>query len=170
MNRNIEIKARIHHLEAVQTLASELSGRPPQVSVQEDVFFNTPTGRLKLRLFSPEQGELIAYTRPDTSGPKLSQYLISPTSEPDSLRAALAASLGIIGAVRKRRVVYLVGQTRVHLDEVENLGSFLELEVVLSPEQTTQEGEKVAQTLMQALGVEAHDLVPCAYIDLLTRP
>ena len=61
----------------------------------------------------------------------------------------------------------MVGRTRIHLDEVEALGSFLELEVVLRPEEDTSEGIAVAYDLMDKLGVSRTELLEKAYIDLL---
>jgi predicted adenylyl cyclase CyaB len=83
------------------------------------------------------------------------------------MRQALTHALGTVGRVRKRRRVYFVGQTRVHLDEVQGLGSFLELEVVLAPAQSVEQGQLVAHDLLAALGVADTDLVAGAYVDLL---
>jgi predicted adenylyl cyclase CyaB len=69
--------------------------------------------------------------------------------------------------VRKKRHLYLVGQTRVHLDEVEGLGEFMELEVVLRPGQSDSEGQSITQDLMILLGVRQEDLLEGAYMDLL---
>ena len=80
----------------------------------------------------------------NTAGPKRSDYLIVETSDPSTLKATLTAALGVRGVVRKTRRLYLVGQTRVHLDEVEGLGQFMELEVVLRPEQSNAEGQAIA--------------------------
>jgi predicted adenylyl cyclase CyaB len=167
MNRNIEIKAHLRDPKAVAAKAAVLSGTPPQVLDQEDTFFQVPTGRLKLRVFSPEEGELISYHRPDATGPKLSQYAIHPTATPDLLRTVLTATLETLGVVRKRRLVYLVGQTRVHLDHVDGLGHFLELEVVLTPDQTNEEGEEQARHLLATLDIPESDLISGAYLDLL---
>ncbi|PKU28596.1 c-jun-amino-terminal kinase-interacting protein 2 [Limosa lapponica baueri] len=82
-------------------------------------------------------------------------------------QAVLGQALGVLGVVRKERLLYLVGQTRVHLDSVEGLGDFLELEVVLTEEQTVEDGERVAQQLMKELGIEEQDLISGAYLDLL---
>ncbi|XP_051629705.1 LOW QUALITY PROTEIN: uncharacterized protein LOC127463821 [Manacus candei] len=138
-----------------------------QLLVQADTFFRVPRGRLKLRRTQDGRGELIFYERPDTAGPKLSSFTITPTADPDGLEAVLAQALGVLGIVRKERLLYLVGQTRVHLDRVEGLGDFLELEVVLRQEQSVQDGERVARELLRALGVGEHDLVSGAYLDLL---
>ena len=119
---------------------------------QEDTFFRVPAGRLKLRKLAPDRGELIFYRRPDQPGPKCSDYSISVTSEPDTLRDVLAAALGDAGVVIKERWLYLVDQTRIHLDRVERLGDFVELEVVLSPGQSAEEGQSIAADLMRAIG------------------
>jgi adenylate cyclase class IV len=84
---------------------------------QEDTFFVCPRGRLKLRQFAGcPQAELIYYERPESSGPRESRYIVHPTADPEGLREVLSAALGVRGVVRKRRTVYLIGQTRVHLD------------------------------------------------------
>src|SRR5207244_3144861 len=115
------------------------------------------------------QSELIYYRRPDHEGPTLCDYLRVPIGEPETLKELLAAALGIRGVVRKRRRLYLVDQTRVHVDEVEGLGMFVELEVVLRPGQTAAEGEAIARRLSREFDIADGDLVSCAYIDLLDR-
>lgn len=132
MPRNIEIKARLTNAEAQRVRAARLSDVPPEVIAQEDVFFNVPQGRLKLRFLSPTQGQLIFYQRRDESGPSTSTYELFATDRPQQLKAVLAMAYGIRNVVRKTRHLYRVGRTRIHIDEVESLGHFLELEVVLS--------------------------------------
>jgi predicted adenylyl cyclase CyaB len=167
MPTNVEIKARIADLAHLRSLATALSGSPGRLLRQEDTFFYTPQGRLKLRTFSPEQGELIYYERHDSSGPKASRYEIAPTHHPLRLEATLAAALGVRGVVRKRRLVFFLGQTRVHLDDVEALGTFVEFEWVMQPGQTVEEGRRVVSGLMRQFGIATQDLVPQAYIDLI---
>ncbi len=82
----------------------------------------------------------------------------------------LELAYGIRGVVRKTRYLYLAGQTRIHLDDVEGLGRFMELEVVLEEGQSDAEGQKIAEDLMSALGVERDDLIDGAYMDLLEKP
>src|SRR2546423_4941755 len=130
---NVEWKARFNDLQRLGELAEQVAGRPLEVLKQIDTFFNVARGRLKLRRLSPDHGELIHYHRPDQAGPKQSTYSIVRTSEPDALCETLAAALGVRGVVRKRRWLYLAGQARIHLDEVEELGLFLEVEVVMRP-------------------------------------
>ena len=168
MKRNVEIKAKVTDLAAVRRVVEGLADSGPMEIEQEDTFFACPRGRLKLRRFAGcSQAELIYYERPEGSGPKESRYIVHPTADAEGLRGVLAAALDIRGVVRKRRTVYLVGQTRVHLDQVEGLGEFVELEVVLQPEQDLAEGEVVARELMAKLGISASQLIDGAYIDLL---
>jgi len=169
MGSNVELKARVRDPDAVRALAEGISDTAAQVIRQEDTFFHVPSGRLKLRRLAPDRGELIYYERPDAAGPSRSDYVIHATAAPETLKEALARALGVRGVVRKTRRLYMAGQTRIHLDEVEGLGSFLELEVVLRDGQTTEEGRAVAAGLMDALGVTGADLVGEAYIDLLER-
>ncbi|MCH8502943.1 MAG: class IV adenylate cyclase [Ectothiorhodospiraceae bacterium] len=167
MARNIEIKARARDFASQGRIAAQLADGPPVVIQQEDTFFHVPRGRLKLREFGDGTGELIQYDRPDSPGPKQSTYVRTPASEPHSLKAALAAALGVRAVVRKRRTLFLVEETRIHLDEVAELGQFLELEVVLRTEQSEAEGRMIADRLMSELGVDPSDLVSRAYVDLL---
>jgi adenylate cyclase class IV len=170
MGRNVEIKARAGDLSGLLARAGEVAGSGPELIVQEDTFFPVPRGRLKLRVFSGTSGELILYERPDAPGPKSSSYRIVPTRHPRSLLALLSAALGVLGVVRKRRHLFLAGQTRIHVDEVEGLGSFVELEVVLREGQSEAEGQSVARGLMAELGIAEADLVAGAYLDLLASP
>lgn len=168
MARNTEIKARITSVEALLPLAITLAdGGPPQLIAQDDTFFRVPHGRLKLRVFADGTGELIHYHRADTEGPKVSDYVISPVPAPDAMRLSLSRANGLLGRVRKQRTLLLAGATRIHLDRVEGLGDFLELEVVLREDQTDRDGDRIAHDVMQRLGVKPEDLLRGAYLDLL---
>jgi adenylate cyclase class IV len=167
MARNVEIKAAVGDFARVTARLATLSAGPGASLAHEDTFFRCPGGRLKLRLLAGHAGELIYYERADHAGPRTSDYRVVPTAEPDRLRAVLAAAYGIIGVVRKRRTVHMVGRTRVHLDEVENLGRFVELEVVLEDGEPVEQGVAEAHRLMAALDIQEDQLVSHAYLDLL---
>ena len=154
MARNVEIKARITDLEALVTRVAMIADREPTEIIQDDTFFNCAQGRLKLRNFPDGKGELIFYERADESGPKESFYLISKTSEPDNLREILQRAYGTSGRVKKQRMLYFFGRTRIHVDLVENLGSFLELEVVLEEQENVEVGYAEAKSLLSELGVD----------------
>ncbi|XP_071274519.1 uncharacterized protein [Agelaius tricolor] len=187
MRRNVEVKARLRAREEALRAALRLRGLGPvcpvcpgagqgppqvcpgggQVLLQTDTFFRVPRGRLKLRQTQDGRGELIFYERPDSAGPKLSRFSITPTADPEGLQAVLSQSLGVLGTVRKERLLFLLGQTRLHLDRVQGLGDFLELEVVLQPEQSEEDGQRLARELLQEFGIGEQDLISGAYLDLL---
>lgn len=167
MPANIEIKAHARNFSAIRTRAESISDSPVEVIPQEDTFFQTAKGRLKLRQLATDHAQLVYYERPDRDGPKRSNYQIFETDDPDGLKQTLTLALGVRGVVRKTRYLYLVGQTRVHLDEVEGLGQFMELEVVMRPGQTDAEGQAIAEELMSRLGVDQKDLLKDAYMDLI---
>jgi adenylate cyclase class IV len=167
MPRNIEIKARITSVDQLRQRAAALADQGPVEIAQDDRFYECPNGRLKLRRFAADRGELIFYQRADEHGPKESFYLRSPTTDPEGLHATLAAAWGERGRVLKQRTLYLAGRTRIHLDRVEGLGDFLELEVVLADGEPPDAGVREAHALMARLGVEASQLVQGAYLDAL---
>lgn len=167
MADNIEIKAAVTNLERVRDLAERLDVRERFRLKQTDTFFNAALGRLKLREFEDGSAELIGYDRPDTTGPKHSHYRKMAVTDGATLIEVLDMTLGVRGVVRKVRDVLLVGPTRIHLDQVEGLGSYIELEVVMEDGQSDAHGENIARDLLDALEISADDLISCAYIDLL---
>ena len=169
MARNIEIKARIPSVQFLEPGVAAIAGQGPVEIAQDDTFFRCEAGRLKLRTFSPDNGELIFYRRSDQQGPKESFYLRSTTSTPDILRESLSLAYGQVGRVRKQRTLYQVGRTRVHLDRVEGLGHFLELEVVLADGESAEAGVDEAHELMRKLDIDPSQLIDCAYVDLLAQ-
>lgn len=169
MARNIEIKAKIPDIDYCIKLAEKLSGAKPKIIKQEDTFFNCKNGRLKLRIHSKDDGVLIFYNRPDLIGLKTSEYYLSTTHEPYRLLDVLERSYGSCGRVNKTRKLYLLGRTRVHLDQVENLGNFLEFEVVLKDDEGITEGETEAKQLMEAFKISESDLISGAYVDMIKK-
>jgi len=167
VSRNVEIKARVSDAARLRELALALGDGPGRLIRQKDTFYRAHNGRLKLREFGDGSGELIAYERPDLQGPKTSRYAISPTADPERLHDALALSLGVRGVVNKQRTLILSGRTRIHLDQVEGLGDFMELEVVLDDAETEADGLTAARDLMTRLEIGPDDLVEGAYIDHL---
>jgi predicted adenylyl cyclase CyaB len=168
MPRNVEIKARVNDLATLHEQIFTLAGRPPEIIDQEDVFFVVPNGRLKLRILTPGKGQLIYYQRPDSTGPETSHYQIAHSDDPHGLLAVLAAAYGTGPTVRKRRWLYLIGRTRVHLDRVEGLGDFLELEVVLADGEDEASGRAEAEQLLALLDISPAQLIATAYADLLS--
>src|SRR5205085_6726329 len=121
MPRNIEIKARIADLAAARATAIRLGARPYVVEQQVDTYYALDGGRrVKVRRINGGRSELIDYRRPEASGVRASDYTITPLTED-----APAPGPAVV-VVRKRREVLLIDNVRVHLDQVDGLGTFLE--------------------------------------------
>jgi len=167
MARNVEIKARVDRPARLRERVEAMADQGPVRILQEDVFFRCDSGRLKLRKLPGGEAELIHYQRDDSTEPRESDYVKTDLAEPGRVEEALARALGVIGRVRKEREVFLRGRTRIHLDRVEGLGDYLELEVVLSPEESIEAGVATARRLMRELEITPEQVVDQAYIDLL---
>lgn len=167
--RNIEIKARADDLDRLRDIAAALTTSPAEMLDQKDTFYDVPSGRLKLREIAGQLAELIFYQRTDTERPKASHYVRSPVADPSSMHELLARFARPCGVVEKRREVLMVGRTRIHLDQVLDLGNFMELETVLAENESEAEGEKALRDLMTQLAIDPADLIAGAYLDLLDQ-
>lgn len=167
MPRNVEIKARCANLVQARQRACDFTGKPAELILQDDTFFIAAHGRLKLRVLGDGTGQIIQYHRADEAGPKTSDYVIAPCDQPDLLREALSRACGVLGRVRKRRWLVMAGRTRLHFDEVEGLGSFIEIEVVLADDEPERAGMVEAQTLLARMRIAESNLLTGAYLDLI---
>lgn len=167
MPSNIEIKAHVIDRDALIDRVAALATSARVDIEQDDTFFRCDTGRLKLRTLDEDQGELIFYQRPDEAGPRASFYTATETSDPDGLRETLALAYGYAGRVRKHRVLFIAGRARIHLDRVEGLGDFIELEVAIDDPTGADAGTSEAESIIATLGIEPAQLVSTAYVDLI---
>ena len=167
MPTNIEIKFRVDDLDRIERNAAKIADRGPELLIQEDIFFNTNSGRLKLRKFADGPAELIAYHRSDSDSVRESNWHAYATHDPNTLQNALAMTLGQGVTVSKRRTLYLIGITRVHLDRVDELGEFVELEVVLGENDTHERGVEIANDVIDRLELSGAERLAVAYADLL---
>lgn len=170
MAQNIEIKSIMRReMDEVLEMVRLVADSPePIVLHQTDTYFKANEGRLKLRVINGEEAQLIAYARDDEkSGPKLSCYKITRVEDADVMRAMLADSLGVVAEVQKCRRVFFKDNVRIHLDEVEGLGQYLELEVVLDPGVSVESGTAKAEELMSHLHIVPDDLIEGSYLDMV---
>jgi adenylate cyclase, class 2 len=165
--RNLELKARCADLDAARATVLRLGAQPAGIQVQTDTYFFVPTGRLKLRQIEDHLSELIWYDRPNQSVIRTSRYHRVPVAEPDALRAALTAALGVRGEVHKRREVLLWYNIRIHLDDVSGLGAFLEFEAVLASEGKESASRERLDQLCHDLAIGPSDRLAGSYADLL---
>lgn len=169
MARNVEIKAKVSDIADLMERSKHLATAGPTVIHQDDTFFGCANGRMKLRAFPEGNGQLIFYRRENAKGPMTSFYDLAPTHDADRLRGTLSLAYGQSGRVIKERTLYLVGRTRIHIDRVQGLGDFMELEVILRDGEDEASGIKEAHEVMTSLGISENSLIDCAYVDLLNE-
>jgi adenylate cyclase class 2 len=164
---NVELKARDPDPARSLARCTEIGAEDHGVLLQRDTYFAVPTGRLKLREQDGLAPHLITYQRPNRPELRQSRYFIAEVGDPVELRALLESVLGIRAEVRKRRRLFLHGSVRIHLDDVDALGHFIELEGVAAPgSDLSAENAEVAR-LRSALAIDDRDLVGASYLDLL---
>jgi adenylate cyclase class IV len=167
--RNLEIKAIDPDPQATLRAALELGADDEGWLHQRDTYFHAVQGRLKLREAPPEPAELIAYARAELAGPKVSLYRVVQVADHDALIEALSESLGVKVVVEKARRLLRWRNVRIHLDRVEGLGDFVELEAVAaSPGGLEVERDRVEE-LRTTLGIADEHLVAHGYADLLAQ-
>jgi homotetrameric cytidine deaminase len=165
IRRNVELKARDADPEATLQRALDLGASHEGVLRQRDTYFGRARGRLKLREQEPGGAQLIAYERADDEQSRTSAYRIAEVSDPGALREALDAALGTLVVVDKRRRLLLYENVRIHLDDVEGLGAFVELEGVAAPDSDLAREHELVERLRGEL--ELDDPVAVSYSDLL---
>jgi cytidine deaminase len=162
---NVELKARIADPDATIARCLALGAEDHGTLVQRDTYYGAAHGRLKLREHPTRGGELIAYRRADATEPEQSRYLLAPVDATDLLNGALDAALGTTVVVSKRRRLFIWENVRIHVDDVEGLGTFVELEALVDGDLDAAR-EQVAR-LRSGLAIDDDALVAVGYADLL---
>lgn len=145
-----------------------MGAEPGGVLSQRDTYFNAADGRLKLREMEGE-AQLIAYERSNDFGHRTSSYRIVEVEDADGLRNALADALGIQAVVAKKRLLFIWENVRIHLDDVEGLGNFIEFEAVAPPESDLSAETERVRFLRERFQIADTDLIGVSYCDLLPR-
>jgi len=165
--RNLELKAHDPDPEATLRAALALGATDEGVLEQRDTYFPVAHGRLKLREQTPGGAHLIQYARADEPQERESAYRLAAIADPAALAAALAAALGTEGVVVKRRRLLLWERVRIHLDDVTGLGTFVELEAVLSDDEELADAQPRIDRLRATLGIGDDRLEPRGYAQQL---
>ena len=164
--QNIEIKVRINDDE-VMFRAFDIGARSHDVSTDVDTYFRVAHGRMKLRMSDLKKaGTLIYYERADQETSRVSNYRLVQVDDGNALLATLSRALGVLVRVKKTRVLMMYGATRIHFDEVEGLGNFIELETVIGT-QSVEAALDDHLRLFNRLKLDSYEIVPFSYSDLL---
>jgi len=164
---NIEIKARTTKSATIRQYLLQNGAEFMGIDEQTDTYFNVPVGRLKLREGNIENN-LIYYERKDQAGPKQSDFNLVPVDNPIALKEILRNSLGIKVIVRKKREIYFIDNVKFHLDQLDGLGDFVEVEASNKtkdiPVETLREQ---CDFYVQAFGIREEDFIDVSYSDML---
>jgi adenylate cyclase, class 2 len=164
---NVEIKARCNDRESIRNYLLQHKAELKGTDEQTDTYFNVPNGRLKLREGNIENN-LIFYERNNQAGPKSSHFNLVKVDDAKGLKEVLTKSMGVKVVVTKRREIYYINNVKFHIDEVPDLGSFVEIEAgnILADLSATQLKEQ-CDHYMRELGIDESDLVEISYSDML---
>lgn len=164
---NVEIKAKSSSLSMIRDIIKNSDHKEIGVDHQIDTYFFCSHGRLKLRSGNIEN-TLIFYSRNDHSGPKQSHIVLSRLSQGNDIKDVLKASNGVMVEVDKKREIYFIDNVKFHLDTVNDLGTFIEIEAI---DKTGEIGDKKlfeqCQYYMKLFSIADDALIHCSYSDLL---
>lgn len=164
---NVEIKARTDRAEAIKKILEDNNARFVGIDHQIDTYFKVPKGRLKLRQGKIEK-TLIHYQRPDQAGPKQSQVSLHHPTADASLKEVLEHALDTLVVVDKQRAIYFIDNVKFHIDEVQGLGEFVEIEAIDTDGTIGLDHlHDQCEYYLQLLGIKSTDLVDQSYSDLL---
>ncbi|MEJ8844629.1 class IV adenylate cyclase [Lacibacter sp. H375] len=167
-HQNIEIKARCSNATSIRNYLQQQNARFIGVDNQSDTYFNTANGRLKMRQ-GPIENALIYYNRENKAGPKLSEVKLLPLdNNADLLKQILTKAHGVKVVVKKKREIYFIDNVKFHIDEVEGLGSFVEIEAIDKDGSLGLERIKEqCYFYLQQFEIGEDDLLTHSYSDLL---
>ncbi|MBN1480524.1 class IV adenylate cyclase [candidate division KSB1 bacterium] len=165
--QNLELKAKYPHIERAFELAGTIGAQQHWTKKQIDSYFSVPNGKLKLRQVENENGELIAYIRPTDQNAKVSDYYIYKTATPTVLKKVLSHVLPFDIDVVKERTLYTWKNVRIHIDNVQGLGGFLEFEVVMNEEKDALSAQENLIFLQSHFQIQPSYLIDCGYYELL---
>ena len=161
----IEFKARCADHDRIREELKRKNARFAGTDHQIDTYFRVPQGRLKLREGNIENS-LVFYSRPNTAGAKESEVTLSAIPPGSEIKTVLSKALGVMIAVDKKREIYFVDNVKIHLDEVHELGKFLEVEAIGKPEDRAKL-QRQCDDFQDEFGVTIEDFVAVSYSDLL---
>ncbi len=164
MPTNLELKSHCASPEAARACASACGAVPGGTFIQTDTYFRVPRGRLKLRQFSDGAAELIYYERAEDTPERWSHFTREDAGNPAGLLRVLTGAFGVLALVRKRRELYLFRDARIHIDEVDGLGSFIEFEVTGGE---TPESVATMKDLRSAFGIREETVIKVSYSDMI---
>ncbi len=163
--QNLEFKAELRDPLIARAAALRLGASFIAEVEQVDTYFRVPHGRLKRRETTGEPTEYIFYHRRDEAQPKLCQFTIYDLATARERFGLTDPPIWVI--VHKRRQIFMYKNVRIHLDDVRDLGTFLELEALISAAHNIARCHQVLGEIRRAIEPALGELIAVSYSDLL---
>ncbi len=167
MRQNLELKARISSVSEAVHAAHRLKAKAKGILRQRDVYYKVSHGRLKLRIINDRSAELIFYNRPNKKGSRYSDYFLLPVSNVRLVNELCTAAFGQKVVVEKKRRLFIYKNSRIHLDEVRELGTFIEFEVLVK--HGRHQAQKLLEALVTKFNIRRATIIAVSYADLVLR-
>ncbi len=167
MRQNLELKARISSVSEAVHAAHRLKAKAKGILRQRDVYYKVSHGRLKLRIINDRSAELIFYNRPNKKGSRYSDYFLLHISNVRLVNELCTAAFGQKVVVEKKRRLFIYKNSRIHLDEVRELGTFIEFEVLVK--HGRHQAQKLLEALVTKFNIRRATIIAVSYADLVLR-
>lgn len=164
---NLELKAKLKSTSSLSKITQAIGAKYITTMLQEDIYFYSTNGRLKLRVINEDKAELIFYERDEKTNSRLSDYQIYPVADKDLMKKILQLAYGIRLVVKKQRQLFIYENCRIHIDKVDGLGDFLEFEVLLN--NSNEDGQEMMKFLCDKFSGEFLYILQNSYSDLLEK-
>lgn len=168
MPLNFEFKAKIKNINNIKKIIEKIQARYLETLQQIDTYYNTKHGRLKIREINNIISQLIYYNRDEEKEFRWSEYQVYDVSQVSILKNILEKSLGIKGVVNKKREVYILENCRIHVDDVAELGNFVEFEYMASDPSKNNAYEFISRLKAEFSG-DIQEIHKNSYIDILLK-
>ncbi|MGD1046070.1 MAG: class IV adenylate cyclase [Bacteroidota bacterium] len=167
MPQNLELKARISSVSEALHTAHRLKAQAKGILQQRDIYYKVSRGRLKLRISNGGSAELIFYNRPNKKGSRYSDYFVLPIDDAIRTNALCTAAFRQKVVVEKKRRLFLYKNSRIHLDEVRGLGTFIEFEVLVR--YGIRQAQKLLEVLSTEFAIKQTAILAFSYSDMLLQ-
>lgn len=165
--QNIEFKCELRDMTLARYHCKKLEAKLVGVVEQMDTYYKLPDGRLKRRIVKDEPVEWIFYHRPDRVTPKMSHFMIYSEEQARARWGVLPLKDWLV--IRKVREIYILNNIRIHLDDVEQLGQFIEYEAQVSPKYNVRVCHDQIATLRHEFAPILGEAIAYGYADMMDR-
>lgn len=165
MPKNLELKAYISSVSDALCAARHLNAKAKGILQQRDIYYNVPRGRLKLRIINNRHAELIFYNRLNKKGSRYSDYFLLPVSNAKLTNELCTSAFGQKVVVKKKRRLFIYKNSRIHIDTLSGLGTFIEFEVLVN--RGKQQAQKLLQLLAAEFCIKHADTIAVSYSDMM---